>query len=379
MTSNAPCASGSPASSNTITITISSSQPKFIVSDVTANKVFYYDSTFAFIQSSPLSTNVLNGTTNAEDLCATSTNVYILDGTNKKVYRTSNAGAVSTVSRPLRSNTGTGLNQLTGIVLIGNKMIVLDKNSKVIYVYDVTAAFTGTTNYSALQKISLNTSNSNAEAISYDAVTNAIYVLDNGTTKTFFRYAITANTTSGITLGTSTRSRPMRTNTGLALNQVTGSVVNNTNLCVTDRGLDRALTYRIADLFTGSNTVNLNALNLYSLNAQNLNSTGISIVSSTTTAREDVLVEQTPDVMQLNVYPNPASSLVNVLLTGLSDETTGTLEIMDMSGRKLFEKAAIGGNSSYQEEISLEGFSKGIYMVVYTQGEQRKSMRLIVQ
>jgi hypothetical protein len=347
--------------------------------------VFYYDSTFAFIQSNPLSTTVLNGNTNAEDLFATTTNVYILDGTNKRIYRTGSAATVSTVSRPLRSNTGQGLNQLTGIVLIGNNLLLLDKNSKVIYRYDVTAAFSGTSNYNALQKIALNSLNSNAEALSYDPVTNAIYVLDNGTTKTFFRYPVTSVTSSGISLGTSARSRPMLTNTGLALSQVTGTVVDNTSLRVTDRGLDRALSYKISDLFSGSNTVSLNALSIANLNAQNLNSTGISIVTTTSLARSlanvptEELIDQDHGSLQMNVYPNPANARVVLSLDGLSDLSTGNLMILDMSGRKLFEVITAAGNSSYQEEVSLAGFAGGLYMVVFIQGDQRKMMRLIVQ
>ncbi|MFM7768865.1 MAG: HYR domain-containing protein, partial [Bacteroidota bacterium] len=74
MTSNALCVTGSPATSNSITVYVStgggggSSTPRFVVSDVTANRAYYYDSTFTFIVSNPLSTTVLNGITNASDV-----------------------------------------------------------------------------------------------------------------------------------------------------------------------------------------------------------------------------------------------------------------------------------------------------------------------
>ncbi|MFM8917515.1 MAG: hypothetical protein ACKOGP_07210, partial [Bacteroidota bacterium] len=124
MTSNALCVTGSPATSNSITVYVStgggggSSTPKFVVSDVTANRAYYYDSTFTFIVSNPLSTTVLNGITNASDVFMSTAFGYVLDGTtNSKVYRSAQAGSVATASRLLRSNTGSAVGPNTGMII----------------------------------------------------------------------------------------------------------------------------------------------------------------------------------------------------------------------------------------------------------------------
>ncbi|MFM2208196.1 MAG: hypothetical protein RL213_2171, partial [Bacteroidota bacterium] len=387
LTSNAPCVSGSPATSNTIFITVSNIVVKYVVSDVTANRVYYYDPSFTFIQSNPLSTNVLNGVTNAEDVWATPTNIYILDGINKCVYRSNGAGTVSTVSRPLRNDRGQGLNPLTGIAIIGNHLLVVDKKAKAIYRYDLAAAFSGSTSYTALQKIALNTSNANAEALSYDPATNAFYVLDNSSTKAFYRYLITAAIPSAgnISIGSSVRSRPMLTNTGAALSTPTGSVVDGTSLRITDRGLDRSFDYNITSLFTGT-TPPYNALSVSNLNSGNLNSTGISLVGSTTLIRgvadgspvEENLEAPTEDLV-MYVYPNPAHDYFKVFLSGLDTDTDTRLGIFDMAGRNVHEEIIPAGSATFDKEFILADYQPGFYLVVVLQGDQRKVMRLVVQ
>jgi hypothetical protein len=387
MASNAPCVSGSPATSNSITVSVSSITVRYIVSDVTANRVYYYDPNFVFIQSNPLSTNVLNGVTNAEDIWATSNYVYILDGVNKRIYRSNGAATVTTVSRPLRNTSGQGLNPLTGIAIVGNHLLVVDKKAKAIYRYDLTAAFSGTTNYTALQKISLNNSNTNAEALSYDAGTNAFYVLDNSSTKAFYRYPITSMTTSAISVGSSTRSRPMLTNTGAALTTPTGSVVYGTDsIRITDRGLDRTFNYKISALFTAPLTTSLTAMSVNNLNSGNLNSTGISLVSTTTMIRgvEDgapveTVQEAAPEGLTMYVYPNPAHDYFKVFISGLAENGDAQLHIFDMAGKMLYEEKIEAGSASFDKEFTLNNYAPGFYFVFITQGDQRKMMRLVIQ
>ncbi|MFM2136417.1 MAG: hypothetical protein RL021_1817, partial [Bacteroidota bacterium] len=77
MTSNATCVTQAQVASNAIQMTVLSTVPRFLVVDVTANRACYYDAAFNLVSSSGLSTNVLNGFTNAADVAATSTATYV--------------------------------------------------------------------------------------------------------------------------------------------------------------------------------------------------------------------------------------------------------------------------------------------------------------
>lgn len=387
LTSNASCVIGSPATSNSVFVTIAPSTVKYVVSDVTSNRAYYYDENMLFLQSNPLSTTVLNGKTNAEDIWATSTNIFILDGSNKRVFRSNGPGNVSTMSRTLRNTTGGALNFLTGMVIVGNHLLVLDKSARILYRYDLTAAFTGTANYPALQSIALNSLNAAGEAISYDATGNIFYILDNGNTKTFFRYPVTSLPAQGnITLGTAVRSRPMRNNSGAALSTPTGAVFDGSQLRITDRGLDRSFNYNIADLFLTPNTINQNALIGNPLNAGNLNSTGISLVNSTTLNFNEITdnrLKSEPEITNkqlfITLHNNPALDWFRLTVTGLSEMEEAELSIFDMSGVQLYREIIPKGIQTFDNEYSVLNYPRGTYLVNVSQGSQRKFIRLVLQ
>jgi hypothetical protein len=387
LTSNAPCVVGSPATSNAIIITIPLGSVKYVISDVTANRVFYYDENMLFLSSSQLSTTALNGVTNAEDLFVTSDKMYILDGKNKRVFRTNGPGVVSTISRPLLNNQAKALNPLSGMVIVGDHLLVIDKKEKAIFRYSLAAAFAGTTNYTALQRIPLNTANSVAEALCYDPVTNVFYVLDNGSVKSVYRYPITSviTNTGNITLGASTRSRPMRTNAAGALSTVTGAVVDGDQLRITDRGLDRSYNYVISSLFSTPNTTNLPANGASILNTANLNSTGISLVNSTTLARAatDISYElnndkQWTEEIEVAIRNNPATNYFAITVTGLNLLYETRVDIYSETGQSLYSAITEAGITRMDHEYNVMDYAPGMYYVSVTHGTQRKILKLIV-
>ncbi|MFM8950466.1 MAG: beta strand repeat-containing protein, partial [Bacteroidota bacterium] len=287
MTSSAPCVNGSPATSNTISISVQNANAKYLVVDVTSNRAYYYDANWAFIQSSPMSTTVINGTTNAEDVVATGGAVYVLDGTNSRVYRSTSAGSASVQTKTLRTTGGQNLsNRLKGMAIKGDSLYIADQQTRNIYRYSLATAFNGVgTTLNAAQAIALPTAIGNAEALVVD--NNYIYVLNNGTTKNFYRY-----TFAGAAFGSA--SRPLRTNTGGALTKVTGAVLDGTTMWVTDNGIDRSLSYDFSVLFSG--TTNLNASTINVLNSGNLNATGITLVNTTSLIRSTEDGSTTPSV-----------------------------------------------------------------------------------
>ena len=74
---------------------------------------------------------------------------------------------------------------------------------------------------------------------------------------------------------------------------------------------------------------------------------------------------------KLLIYPNPASELVRIENEGLY----GRIEITDISGKIVKVIESSGRNI---DEISLEGFSSGIYLIRFTSGRIIYTSRLIV-
>ncbi len=74
---------------------------------------------------------------------------------------------------------------------------------------------------------------------------------------------------------------------------------------------------------------------------------------------------------KLMIWPNPASELIRIEIDGLS----GRIEITDMSGRVVKHIESSGRNL---EEISLEGFSSGIYIIRFTSGRIIYTSKLII-
>jgi hypothetical protein len=91
------------------------------------------------------------------------------------------------------------------------------------------------------------------------------------------------------------------------------------------------------------------------------------------TLRED-------ETLQLNAYPNPATSFINYSFMSESDsESPYSVRVCDMSGRQLIQEihsAAAGVNSN---EIPVSGFSKGVYLLIVTHGTMTGHFRFSVQ
>jgi len=369
MTSNATCVNGSPATSNAISLTVTVVTPKFVITDIIANKAFYYDATFNFIQSNNLSSTGLNGIANANDLAFASTFAYVLDVTNKRILRSAAAGTASTASRSLRTNTGSTLGTPTGLAVSGDTLWVLDQKGRAVYRYSLSAAFTGTGTINASAKITLSTQNTAGESLM--ASGPYLYVLNNGTTKVVYRYPKAG--------GTAVLSRSLLNTGGTALSKVTGLVLEaGTTVYITDNGLDRVLQYSLSTMYSG--TTALNASASYIMNSGNGNSTGIALTSSTGTLRdgEDELTVGAEEIV-MTAYPNPTSGLIHLVIKGKTDGEF-LLTAYDMTGRKVAETVLSDDNNlQKEEEFDLSYFGKGIYLVVLSKGEYRQTVRVIVQ
>lgn len=369
MTSNATCATGSPAISNAITITVTQIAPRYAVSDITQNKVFYYDASFNFIQSNTLSTATLNGVTNASDLNIQTNFGYVLDQTNKRLYRRNAPSGVATPSAILRTNAGQALGTPTGMAINSDTLWVLDKKGKAIYRYSMASAFATTGNLNALAKITLASTLANGEGLSANG--GFFYILNNGTTKVLYRYPKAG--------GTAVLSRAMVNTTGTALSTSTGVVVDGLNVIITDNGLDRALSYSLSNLYTG--TGNLNAQAAYTLQSTNLNSTGIALCTSASVLR-DITNEAPASIsenLDLKIYPNPSQGLVHLIISGILDQTH-SIKVVDITGKLVYSQSLSADGLKEREIVfDLSTYGKGEYIATVYNQKQKQSLVFIVQ
>ena len=374
MTSNAACVTGSPATSNSITMSVVADPVRFLVTDITGNKGYYYDASFGYLSTTNLSSSVLNGMTNAEDVYVTSSHAFVLDGVNKRVYRTNSPGTAAAQSRLLRTNTGKALGtNVKGMALKGDSLYVLDASTRSLYRYSLAAAFNGsTTNLNAVQKISLNTGNSAGEAVCYDGT--YLYVLNNGTTKNFYRYTFSGTYNA--------LSRPMRTNTGGTLTTVTGAVIDGTNMRVVDRGLDRSMTYPMSTLFSGTTTVNATLYQV--MNASNLNATGIALVSSSSFLRnEDILYangEWNNGMLDVHAFPNPTDGILNLKMNApATGDSPFVVNVIDVTGKLVYSSTAEVGINNMELVVDLNQFGKGLYLVNVSKASVMKNIKVILK
>ncbi|MFM8977206.1 MAG: T9SS type A sorting domain-containing protein [Bacteroidota bacterium] len=65
----------------------------------------------------------------------------------------------------------------------------------------------------------------------------------------------------------------------------------------------------------------------------------------------------------MNVWPNPASSALNIQWPLNSDTRNWTVEMLDLSGRVVLSSSSAAISNTLEACLSLEGLSAGSYMV----------------
>lgn len=86
-------------------------------------------------------------------------------------------------------------------------------------------------------------------------------------------------------------------------------------------------------------------------------------------------IDDNPAVTGLNVYPNPANSVLNVDFTGGDGEVS--LRIMDMTGRVLMQEMIATNGEDIHKSLNINNLSKGIYLLS-VQGKNGKSVRKFI-
>jgi hypothetical protein len=79
----------------------------------------------------------------------------------------------------------------------------------------------------------------------------------------------------------------------------------------------------------------------------------------------------------LNVFPNPASDLVNV--TFVSTEKQSRLSVYDLMGKELIAKNTVSNSGLSQQELDVSHLARGTYILMLTSENSRKTQKIIIQ
>ena len=78
------------------------------------------------------------------------------------------------------------------------------------------------------------------------------------------------------------------------------------------------------------------------------------------------------------VYPNPAKETVNYQFASNSEQTC-LVELIDMQGRIMYSQNIMGGAANIKGEINTSSYSKGVYFLNLSQGNQKSYKKVVLQ
>lgn len=152
-------------------------------------------------------------------------------------------------------------------------------------------------------------------------------------------------------------------------------------LLITDRGRDRAYTFTVSTLFSGTGNQPANMENaLFSGNPANGDATGIALVNSTALLKPEITVAgERVMLLTVKAYPNPAQGLVTVQIKGPC-RAPGKLDILDGAGKSVKTVPLGGINATTQYlPLNVSGLPQGRYLLVCTRGGLRCMEEMVVQ
>jgi large repetitive protein len=99
---------------------------------------------------------------------------------------------------------------------------------------------------------------------------------------------------------------------------------------------------------------------------------------STIGAREGMVASTDAD-FSLSVYPNPNKGQFEIHMnTNLSHEPV-QVQLVDVSGKAIFSQSYDLGSNSQSVQVNLNDYAAGVYTLMVTQGQTRKSSRVVLE
>ncbi len=84
------------------------------------------------------------------------------------------------------------------------------------------------------------------------------------------------------------------------------------------------------------------------------------------------------NLSRIEMAPNPAQNISNLLFS-LKEEKEVTIEAYTLDGKKVWEKAGFFNEGEHSQEISLNGWTPGVYIIRATAGEEVQNFKLLVE
>ena len=78
------------------------------------------------------------------------------------------------------------------------------------------------------------------------------------------------------------------------------------------------------------------------------------------------------------VWPNPAKELINYQFASNSEQTC-LVELIDLQGRIVYSQNIMGGAANIKGEINTSSYSKGVYFLNLSQGNQKSYKKVVLQ
>ena len=95
---------------------------------------------------------------------------------------------------------------------------------------------------------------------------------------------------------------------------------------------------------------------------------GLGITLNTNTLSTDTL----------KVWPNPAKQIVNYQFATTSNQTC-FVQLIDLQGRIVYSQNIMGGAATIKGEINTSSYSKGVYFLNLSQGNQKSYKKVVLQ
>ncbi|MEY4594555.1 MAG: hypothetical protein RIQ47_965 [Bacteroidota bacterium] len=103
---------------------------------------------------------------------------------------------------------------------------------------------------------------------------------------------------------------------------------------------------------------------------------GTTSFASPTNDEPQVYQRQIATETEWSLFPNPASDRVTI--SGSFTDETVYISLRDMTGRELLSQTLIADNGRLNLDVDRTRFPQGIYLLTIINGDQRKSLRLIL-
>nr|WP_169933733.1 zinc-dependent metalloprotease family protein [Nonlabens sp. Ci31] len=136
---------------------------------------------------------------------------------------------------------------------------------------------------------------------------------------------------------------------------------------------DPSSTFSVFDNLPANGDWTLSIIDNTAQDLGTLNSWSLEVCTSVVTP----LSNETFELDNLSIYPNPSSGSFNILFDNASSNLV-ELDIFDLSGRSVF-KRSYETYSSFHQNINLNGVSSGMYLVQIKDGNKTITKKIIIE